>query len=185
MFAQNLRFAACSISTLLTLTCLVCRASNSPAQEVAAQQVRSHAEELTLYVSTVGNDTWSGRLGEPNADGTDGPLASVQKARDIIRETKAATGGLTKPVTVMLRGGVYPQTEPIVFTAADSGTKECPVTYQAYPGEKPVISGGDVIRGWQADDSEQSQTRCEWETVASYRPGSKDRRDSGDSTSSL
>ncbi|HUT94474.1 MAG TPA: right-handed parallel beta-helix repeat-containing protein, partial [Thermoguttaceae bacterium] len=160
MFAQNFRSAAYGISPLLMLTCLVCRASNSPAQEVPAQRARSNAEQLSLYVSTVGNDTWSGRLGEPNADGTDGPLASVQKARDIIRETKTPRGGLAKPVTVMLRGGVYPQTEPIVFTAADSGTKECPVTYQAYPGEKPVISGGDVIRGWKADDSEQSRTRC-------------------------
>ena len=169
MFSPTLRFAACSISALLTLTCLV----NVPAQEVAAGRVRSGAEELTLYVSSVGNDTWSGRLGEPNADGTDGPLASVQKARDIIREIKAATGGSTKPVTIMLRGGVYPQAETIVFTAADSGTKECPVTYQAYPGEKPVISGGDVIRGWQRDDSEQSQTRCDGKLWQASVPAAK------------
>ena len=173
MSAQTLRFAACSISTLLTLTWLVGWASNAPAQEVTARRVRSNAEGLTLYVSTVGNDTWSGRLGEPNADGTDGPLATVQKARDMIRETKAATGGLTKPVTVLLRGGVYPQTKPIVFTAADSGTKECPITYQAYPGEKPVISGGDVIRGWQPDDSEQSQTRCRGKLWRASVPAAK------------
>jgi len=111
-------------------------------------------------VSTTGNDAWSGRLAEPNADGTDGPLATIQKARDVVREIKAAAGGLTKPACILLRGGVYRQNEPIVFTAADSGTKECPVTYQVYPGEKPVISGGDVIRGWQRDDSEQSRTRC-------------------------
>ena len=68
---------------------------------------------------------------------------------------------MTQPVTVILRGGVYPQTETMVFTPADSGTKECPVTYRAYPGEKPVISGGNVIRDWKADDSDQSRTRCE------------------------
>jgi len=135
--------------------------------------VGSKAEELTLYVSTAGNDTWSGRLGEPNADGTDGPLASLQRARDIIRETKAATGGLTKPVTVLLRCGVYPQAKPIVFTAADSGTKECPITYQAYPGEKPVFSGGDVIRGWQRDDSEQTRTRCDGKLWRASVPAAK------------
>ncbi len=160
MSVQTLQFAAGGIATLLTLTGLVCSASNAAAQQVPAQPVRGRTERLTLYVSPAGNDAWSGRLGEPNADGTDGPLATIQKARDVIREVNAAPGGLTTPVTVMLRGGVYPQVEPIVFTAADSGTKECPITYQAYPSEKPVISGGEVIRGWQADDSPQSKTRC-------------------------
>jgi len=160
MFLQTLRCAACGNPQLLAFLCLVCCAASVPAQEVAAQRLRGNASGFAIYVSTVGNDTWSGRLGEPNVDGTDGPLASVQRARDIIRETKAS-GGLTTPVTVVLRGGVYPQTEPIVFTAADSGTKECPITYQAYPDEQPILSGGHVIQGWQADDSEQSRTRCE------------------------
>lgn len=160
MLVRNLRSVACTISMLPTVACLVWNASLAPAQDVPAQRLRSDSEALTLFVSTAGNDTWSGRLEEPNATGTDGPLASIQKARDVIRETKAAGGKLTKPVTVLLRGGVYPQTKSIEFAAADSGTKECPVAYEAYPGEKPVISGGDVIRGWQRDDSEQSQSQC-------------------------
>ncbi|NLY01214.1 MAG: hypothetical protein GXY83_34420 [Rhodopirellula sp.] len=159
MFVQTLRLAARNVSTLLTLTCLACCVSNAPAQEADSGRVRSRAEELTLYVANVGNDSWSGRLGDPNADATDGPLATVQKALDVIRKTKAA-GGLTSPVTVVLRGGVYRQAEPIVFTAADSGSKECPITFQAHPGEEPVISGGNIIRGWEADGSPQSQTRC-------------------------
>ena len=126
-FEKNRRFSMYSISSLVVGVSLVVQVFPTAAQEKAARGAPSDAEELTLYVSTVGNDTWSGRLGEPNADGTDGPLASVQKARDIIRETKAATGGLTKPVTVMLRGGVYPQAEPIVFTPADSGTRRVPL----------------------------------------------------------
>ena len=173
MLAQNPRFAAYRISTLLTVACLVCHLSSSPAQEAPAQRAPSEAEYLTLYVSPVGNDTWSGRLDGPNAAGTDGPLASIQKARDLIRETKAAMGELAKPATVMLRGGVYPQTKPIEFTAADSGTRGCPVTYQAYPGEKPVISGGDVIRGWQADDGEQSQNRCRGKLWRATVPAAK------------
>ena len=32
---------------------------------------------LQLYVATNGNDAWSGKLPEPNADGTDGPLATL------------------------------------------------------------------------------------------------------------
>ncbi|NUQ61192.1 MAG: right-handed parallel beta-helix repeat-containing protein [Pirellulales bacterium] len=159
MFARTLRSAACSVSASLTLAGLACCVSNASAQAAASGPERSHAEALTLYVSTVGNDSWSGRFAEPNAGRTDGPLATVQKARDMLRETKAATGGPARAATVVLRGGVYPQTEPIEFTAADSGTKACPIAYQAYPGEKPVLSGGNVIRGWEADDSDQSRTR--------------------------
>jgi hypothetical protein len=61
---------------------------------------------------------------------------------------------------VVLRQGTYRQTEPIVFTAADSGTAACPITYRAYPGEQPVVSGGRAIGNWQADDSPQSKTKC-------------------------
>ncbi len=161
MTAQHSRFASVTISTLLALACLAWLASGSPGQAAPEVPTQGDAEAMVLYVSTSGDDAWSGRLDEPNADGTDGPLASVRRARDVIREAKAAPGGLTGPVTVVLRGGVYRQDEPIVFTAADSGTEQCPIRYQAHPGEKPVISGGLAIRGWQADDSRQSRTRCD------------------------
>ena len=38
-----------------------------------------------VFVATGGNDAWSGKLAEPNADKTDGPLASLQRARDEAR----------------------------------------------------------------------------------------------------
>lgn len=118
------------------------------------------AEASILYVSPGGNDAWSGRLPEANANGTDGPLATVAAARDGIRTIKAA-GPLRSPQTVLLRGGMYPQPATLEFTPADSGTEECPVTYQACPGEYPIISGGLVLRGWEKDDSEQSRTCCQ------------------------
>jgi hypothetical protein len=76
------------------------------------------ADGKTLYVSTEGNDAWSGELAAPNAALTDGPVATVTHARDMARGLRAADG----PVTVLLRGGVYPQSETVVFTAEDSGT---------------------------------------------------------------
>ncbi len=42
-----------------------------------------------LYVSTEGDDSWSGRLPEPNADRTDGPFATLKRARDEIRRLKS------------------------------------------------------------------------------------------------
>jgi len=48
----------------------------------------------------------------------------------------------------MVRGGTYRLAQPFVLKPEDSGTQECPITYAAYPGEKPVLSGGRTITGW-------------------------------------
>jgi hypothetical protein len=50
---------------------------------------------------------------------------------------------------VVLRGGTYRLRAPMVFTPDDSGTREGPITYEAYPGESPVISGAVPITGWR------------------------------------
>ncbi len=113
----------------------------------------SDVEEITLYVATDGNDQWSGTLPEPNAAGTDGPLATLTGARDAIRRMKS-DGPLQQPVTVQLRGGVYQLREPFTLTPQDSGSEQAPVTYAAYPGEKPVISGGQQITGWRKGEGE-------------------------------
>lgn len=105
----------------------------------------------TLYVATSGNDAWSGRLAEPNAARTDGPLATLQGARDAVRRLKAA-GPLKEPVMVFLRGGTYRVEKTIEFTPEDSGSKQFPITYAAQPGERPVVSGGRPIVGWQKGD---------------------------------
>ncbi|MCK5617457.1 right-handed parallel beta-helix repeat-containing protein [Candidatus Pacearchaeota archaeon] len=97
------------------------------------------ADEIALYVSPSGNDSWAG-------DNIDKPFATLQKARDAIRAMKKKDG-LTKPVTVYLRGGTYELSETLVFTLEDSGTKTCPITYRAYQNEKPIISGGRKIDG--------------------------------------
>ena len=102
--------------------------------------------EATFFVSKDGNDAWSGKLAAPNAERTDGPFATIARARDAIREMKAKQP-LSEPVTVMVRGGTYFLDETLVFSQEDSGTKDYPITYTAYPGEKPVISGGRKIAG--------------------------------------
>ena len=102
-----------------------------------------------FYVATNGNDAWSGKLAAPNAGNTDGPFATLRRARNAVRELKLAQEGLTQPVTVMVRGGRYYLESTFDLTAADSGTAQAPVTYTAYPGETPVISGGRPITGWE------------------------------------
>jgi len=37
------------------------------------------AQDTAFYVATNGNDAWSGRLAEPNADKTVGPFATAER----------------------------------------------------------------------------------------------------------
>lgn len=111
---------------------------------------------ITLYVASDGNDRWSGATASSNARRTDGPLATVQGAQRAIRRLRRE--GRTGSVTVLLRGGTYYLRQPLVFTPADGGAlapgksaaeATATVTYAAYPGEQPVLSGGVRLTGWQ------------------------------------
>ena len=104
--------------------------------------------ELKLYVAPGGNDAWSGRLAAPDAPRQDGPLATLQGARDALRCLKAK-GPLRQPVRVTIAEGVYPLGEPIDFTPEDSGTAQCPILYTGQPGRRAVLSGGRAITGWK------------------------------------
>jgi hypothetical protein len=101
----------------------------------------------TLHVSTEGNDAWSGSQTEPQRGGTDGPLASLEGARNRIRELRKI--GANEEMRVFIRGGVYWMSKPLILEPQDSGTFEHPVTYSAYRDEKPVFNGGRKIGGWQ------------------------------------
>jgi hypothetical protein len=101
-----------------------------------------------FYVAPNGNDSWSGRLAKPNAQRTDGPVASLAGARDAVRRLKRE-GSLREPVRVIVAAGTYPITEAVVFTPEDGGTRECPITYEAASGATPVFTGGRTIAGFK------------------------------------
>jgi len=106
------------------------------------------AGPATFYVAPDGNDVWSGRLLEPNAAKTDGPLATLEGARDAVRRLKQ-TGPLPAPgVVVELRGGAYERDRALELTADDSGTEEAPIEYRARPGETVRLIGGKRITGF-------------------------------------
>ena len=102
-----------------------------------------------VFVAANGNDSWSGKLAAPNAAKTDGPFASLARAQAAVRELLKAAP--RKPVTVLLRRGTYylplSPTSPgaLLFGSGDSGTAAAPVGWQNYPGETPVVSGGEPI----------------------------------------
>lgn len=104
-------------------------------------------KDTKLYVAPDGDDTWSGYLDEANSDGSNGPFATLGGARIAVR--KMIDGGLTGPVNVFIREGEYELESTIVFSVADGGSASSPITYKAYPGEKPVFTGGKKLSKWE------------------------------------
>jgi len=96
----------------------------------------------TFYVAPAGNDQWPGTQAKP--------FATLARARDAIRALKER-GQFDAPVKVLIRGGIYWLPQTLVFTPQDSGTEQRPITYAAYPGERPVISAGRRITGWRRE----------------------------------
>ena len=92
----------------------------------------------TVFVSPAGSDM--------NPGTQDRPLATLPRAIELVRATHHAKTP-PGPVNVVLRGGLYELREAIVFTPADSGTAESPVTYSSYRGERAVLSGGIRLTG--------------------------------------
>ena len=108
------------------------------------------ANGVTLYVSPMGNDQWTGQLAEPDAGKTDGPLATLTRARDQLRRLRSAEG--KRAGTVFLRGGVYFLDGPLTLAPEDSGSEAEPVVWTAYREEKPTLSAGRRLIGWQIAD---------------------------------
>ena len=104
------------------------------------------AVEADFYLSTQGSDAWSGTLPEPNADGSDGPFATLERARHAVRDLKQRK---STDIVVLVRGGTYKLEKTVLFGLEDSGQGEASITYAAYSGETPVFSSGQQIDGWQ------------------------------------
>lgn len=111
--------------------------------------------EISFYVSSDGDDRWSGRLSEPNQTRTDGPFATLKRAKDAIRnlECRLVTGELRQNINVFIRKGTYFLDEPLIFTPEDSGNEKCSVAFSAYKDEKVIISGGRKITQWSKIDT--------------------------------
>ena len=60
-----------------------------------AMPATTQDDEIRFHVATSGNDAWSGSLSEPNAAGTDGPFATLERARDA-----AQKAGRERPVLI-------------------------------------------------------------------------------------
>ncbi len=152
------RMYGSTMKTLGLLGCFACLgglAWGAPAQELdlASPAVTAAAGPNTstaadFYVATDGNDGWPGTLAQP--------FKTLDHARVAVQGLKAHVSGRT--IRVLVRGGTYYLPATWTFTGQDSGNSSTPILYANYPGETPVISGGQPITGWVAKSSTQWQT---------------------------
>jgi len=105
---------------------------------------------IEFFVSPEGNDKWSGLLPEPAPGKRNGPFATIEGAQRVVRALKRK-GPLSAPVNINIRDGVYGLRKPLKFGPRDGGEVCRPVTYRAYKNEKPLISGGTVIKNFRED----------------------------------
>lgn len=119
-----------------TVTVTATSGADSSASASATITISS-SPSADFFVAPDGNDSGAGTLSAP--------FATIARAQTAVRGILA---GRTNSVVVMLRAGTYFQTQPLSFTSADSGTPAIMISWQAYPGEAPAISGGMQITNW-------------------------------------
>lgn len=115
---------------------------------LAAVLVVDGFAEKTLYVSPTGDD---------NAAGTEqAPFKTLLKARDKVREINDGS----EDIVVYLRGndngGYHFPDATLELDQRDGGSNGATVTWRAYPGETPIISGGMRITDWTLHDQEKN-----------------------------
>ena len=103
-----------------------------------------------LFVAPGGDDAAAGTR--------EAPLASLQRARDLLRDRPAADRAAHGPVAVWVRGGDYLLPAGLRLTAEDSGTPDAPVTWRACPGERVRLIGGVRVDGFEPWRDEILQT---------------------------
>ncbi|MDY3927967.1 MAG: right-handed parallel beta-helix repeat-containing protein [Clostridia bacterium] len=84
---------------------------------------------------------------DSDGDGTkENPLGSFEKLTGIITEMKRNSTLPEGGLNIYMRGGNYEVTKSINFGEELSGTKDAPIRFIAADGEKPVFTGGIILK---------------------------------------
>ncbi|MHC4325476.1 MAG: hypothetical protein ACYSUX_14520 [Planctomycetota bacterium] len=86
------------------------------------------------FVSTDGSDTNPGTRARP--------FATLQRARNAIRELKKSSNLPKAGITVWIGAGTYYLNEPLMLSAEDSGSENAPIVYRGQAGQEVRIVGG-------------------------------------------
>ena len=110
-------------NTLFTLFCTFCLALCGYTQDI--------------YVTPNGNDNHTGSKEKP--------VATLEAARDLIRQYNATHDLAKSGITVWIGAGQYNQDKAFTLNDLDSGEPDAPIVWRSLPGEKASITGGKSI----------------------------------------
>lgn len=110
----------------------------------ATDGVATPVTEARIHVALTGNDSWTGELSASDAGASNGPVRTLARAQALARaHSVAIAGGKPRvPIRVLIAAGTYYLESPLIFTAADSGTVDAPVSYEAVKSGIVTLSGG-------------------------------------------
>jgi hypothetical protein len=91
------------------------------------------AAATDFHVSPVGNDL--------NPGSESSPFATLERARDAIRQVKKEDGLPDGGITVWIHEGTYPREASFALTEEDSGSPQSPIIYRSVPGEEVCLTG--------------------------------------------
>ena len=101
---------------------------------------------LVLRLSTYCQDFYVNPAGDDSNPGTkEKPVATLEAARDLIRQYKAVNDLPKSEITVWISKGQYDQKHPFVLNENDSGQPGAPVVWRTMKDEKVSITGGQSI----------------------------------------
>ncbi|MBD3188325.1 hypothetical protein GF325_15930 [Candidatus Bathyarchaeota archaeon] len=92
---------------------------------------------VEIFVAPGGDDA--------NAGNETHPFKTIERARD---EARLIAPSMNGSIVIYLREGRYHVNQTLIFNETSSGRNGHRIIYRAYPGEIPVVDGGEIISGW-------------------------------------
>jgi hypothetical protein len=126
---------SCRVALLTVLAAVLCAFGLIP----GASQARA-ATQTVLYTS-------------PTGSGSACTITAPCSLTGVRTQVEALAPDMTSNITVYLLGGTYRLASTFQLGVSDSGENGYSVAYEAYPGQRPVISGAVQVTGWSLYDS--------------------------------
>ncbi len=98
----------------------------------------------TFYISTRGNDNWSGKLPLP-AKG-DGPFATIARAQKAIQQLKQNNRVPKDGIVIEFMKGEYYLSKKVLINNDFSGKPDAPVIFRASPGQTVTFTGAVPVK---------------------------------------
>ncbi|MGA1540280.1 MAG: right-handed parallel beta-helix repeat-containing protein, partial [Chthoniobacterales bacterium] len=104
---------------------------------VAVCSSSARADEIVFFVSPSGSDAAEGSK-------PDNAFRTLERARDAVRESKAASPDKTHVVELL--PGIFMRDRTLQFDKSDSGTESAPVIWRSSEPRQAVLSGARIFR---------------------------------------